>query len=98
MRSIIEPDTYCYICANVYKEYNFTGTEEHHIFFGQGKKHLADEDGLTVHLCPEHHREGREAVHKNHLADMYLKTVAQAKYEETHTRDEFIRRYGKSYL
>ena len=98
MRSIIEPDTYCFICATVHKKYVFQGTEEHHVFFGVKNKQLADEDGLTVHLCPECHREGKEAVHKNHLADMYLKVIAQAKYEETHTRDEFIRRYGKSYL
>ena len=98
MKSIIESDTFCYICANVHKRYIFDGTEEHHIFCGHGKREFAGADGLTVHLCPQCHREGPEAVHKNHLADMYLKTVAQAKYEETHTREEFLKRYGKSYL
>lgn len=98
MRSIVEKETCCFLCAEVDKRYNGQNLEEHHIFFGTGKRTLSDEDGLIVHLCPEHHREGPAAVHKNRLADLYVKAVAQAKYEETHTRDEFIRRYGRSYL
>ena len=98
MRSIVSRDDCCFICAEVYKKYVWTDTEEHHVFFGTGKRELSDEDGLTVRLCKAHHREGPEAAHKNHLADMYLKVVAQAKYEETHTREEFMKRYGKSYL
>ena len=101
MRSILQDKKSgrCYICENWRgDDTEKRDLEEHHIFFGTGKKWLSDEDGLIVHLCPEHHREGPAAVHKNRLADLYVKAVAQAKYEETHTRDEFIRRYGKSYL
>lgn len=88
----------CFLCLNVDGNYNFKDLEEHHIFFGRGKRELADEDGLTVQLCIEHHRTGKEAVHKNRTSDLLLKVIGQAKYEETHTREEFIKRYGKSYI
>lgn len=98
MRSIVEDADCCFICATIYGKYNWQEIENHHIFFGTGKRSLSDEDGLTVHLCRSHHREGPEAAHKNRLTDMYLKAIGQSKYEETHTRAEFIKRYGKSYL
>lgn len=98
MRSIIQNDDYCMICTEIHKDYSWKETEEHHVFFGPGKRFLSDEDGLVVYLCKQHHTAGIEAVHNNRLADLWVKAIAQARYEETHTRADFIKRYGRSYL
>lgn len=69
----------------------------HHIFFGTANRKLADEDGLIIPLCLEHHL-GKRGVHHDHELDLILKRKAQAFYEKTHTREDFIRRYGRSFL
>lgn len=66
------------------------------MFFGNPNRKHSEEDGLWVFLCDEHHR-GNVSVHFNRNMDLKLKQYAQYKYEETHTREEFIQRYGKSY-
>ena len=50
-------------------------------------------------LCQEHH-EGTYGVHgtKGHQLDLYLKIECQKKYEETHSRNEFINLIGRSYI
>lgn len=78
-----------------------TGRENpqiHHIFFGvpSYRKH-SEEDGYLVPLDVELH-EGRMGVHHNIDLDSELKRYCQEHFEKDHTRDEFIRRYGKSYL
>lgn len=69
----------------------------HHCLNGTHQRKKCDEDGLTVWLNARihdyiHHTiEGREYLYA-------LKKDAQRVYERDHTRDEFIKRYGKSYL
>ena len=60
---------------------------------------MSEKNGFKVWLCQEHH-EGTYGVHgsKGHDLDIYLKQVCQKKYEETHTRDEFINLIGRSYV
>ena len=70
----------------------------HHVFYGTSNRKNADEDGFIVPLCLEHHTGSRAAVHFNKVLDMALKQQAQRIYERKHTRQEFITRYGKSYL
>ena len=72
--------------------------EEHHVFFGTGQRWKSEEDGLVVYLCPEHHRIGRDAVHRNAEICRAVKRVGQIAYEAKHSREEFMKRYGKSYL
>lgn len=92
MRSIIpadEPNT-CYLCnlQNVY-------TEVHHCLHGSKRK-LADEDGLTVHLCMNCHRK----LHDIGVGDLYLEQEAEDAWLRTHpgaTIEDFIKRYGKNY-
>ena len=74
------------------------GVEIHHIFFGNPyfRKH-SEEDGYIIPLSPEWHR-GNNGVHHSYPLDESLKQFCQEHFEETHTREEFIRRYGKSYL
>lgn len=94
MKSIIDSKKICYVC----------GTENnlhlHHILFGKNRK-KADEDGLTLYLCYEHH-EGTYGVHgKNgHELDIRLKKVAEYRWCEFYnkTPEQFMKRYGRNYL
>ena len=90
MKSILQKDKCCYICNT---ELNL---ELHHIFMASNRD-KSEEDGLTVWLCAKHHR-GDDGPHHNRKFDLNLKEIGQEKYEETHTREEFLQRYGRSYL
>lgn len=94
MKSIIQEKKECFICGKTINLHN------HHIIFGKNRK-KADEDGLTVYLCYEHH-EGTNGVHgKNgHELDEYLKTIAETEYLKIYRKniEDFISRYGRNYL
>lgn len=95
MQSIIPgDDEYCYLCKKI--GVTTRATDVHHMVFGTGKRKLADEDGLTVHLCRLHHR----LLHDRGGNKEELQTLAQEVWQ-THygkTKEDFIARYGKSYL
>lgn len=67
-------------------------------FFGKNRKN-SDKHGFTVWLCEQHHR-GTDGVHGKEGAyyDNKLKQECQAKFEETHSREEFMKIIGKNYL
>lgn len=71
----------------------------HHIYFGVKNRKVSDKNGFTCYLCQMHH-EGLFGVHGKfgHDLDMTLKKLCQEKYEETHTREDFVSKIGKSYL
>lgn len=69
----------------------------HHIFFGKNRK-ISEEDGFVIPLVIELHTGSNEAIHFNKEFDLEWKRKAQRYYERTHSREEFIKRYGKSYL
>ena len=87
---LIDDQDHCIICGS-------DMINRHHVFHGTANRKLADEDGYWVPLCQKHHT-GRNGVHFNPSLDRALKQAAQKHYEETNTREAFIRRYGKSYL
>lgn len=93
MTSIIQgKEKHCYITGE-------TGNlEKHHIYFGSRRK-TSDKYGFWVWLTPEMHR-GTDGVHgKNgHELDQRLKRVCQRRYEENHSRDEFMALIGRNYL
>lgn len=91
-------DGTCYLCRMLHGSGTIHPyTEEHHIFFGSGQRWKSEADGMKVYLCTEHHREGREAVHRNAAVCRQLQAAAQKEYEKTHTREEFMKRYGRNY-
>ena len=90
MDSILQKNKCCYMCET---ELNL---EKHHIFFSSNRDN-SEEDGLTIWLCMKHHR-GNYSPHQNRKFDLLLKEMAQEKFEETHTREDFLQRYGRSYL
>lgn len=85
----------CYLCE-LQGDYSQKYTELHHIFDGPNRR-ISEEYGFTVRLCLEHHREGKTAAHTNAETMKLLQTEAQKRFEETHTRAEFMRLIGKNY-
>lgn len=53
---------------------------------------------MKVYLCLEHHTSGPAAVHNNHENMRLLQQDGQRAYERTHTREEFMARFGRNYL
>lgn len=94
MRSIIEDkgEKSCYICGYAGR------TEEHHIFGGNPNRRLSEKNGLKVHLCYTHHKDSKKGVHFNPELMEELHKVGQKKFEESHTREEFMKIFGKNYL
>ena len=90
MKSIIvtgEPE--CFLCGVKYD------LEVHHCIHGSGRRKLADEDGLTVYLCRSCHR----ILHDRGINDRDLQVAAQYVWEREYgSREEFIKRYGRSYI
>lgn len=71
----------------------------HHIFNDSAeRKQRSEEDGFLVPLCPRHHHTRSEGIHHNAFFDLTLKGMAQRRYEKTHSREEFVERYDRSYI
>lgn len=89
-KSIITDDLeHCYICGRY-------GTEKHHIMNASNKTH-SEEFGLIVGLCKDHHT-GNNGVHTRPERMLEMRRIGQRKFEETHSREEWIKIFGKSYL
>ena len=91
-KSIIQTEKECYVCKNTYDLHC------HHIFFGNGNRKISEKYGLKVWLCPRHHNLSNEGVHFNKQLDIIIKQIAQKKFEETHSREEFMSIIGRNYL
>lgn len=98
MKSIIQKEKECFICRENYGVQTITGLHEHHIFEGTGRRKQSEKYGLKVYLCSKHHNMSNNSVHFNKALDLELKQLAQRKFEETHTREEFREHFIKSYL
>ncbi len=103
MKSVfIQPEGHCFMCDLLGIDAWYSYLETHHIFEGTSNRKKSEKYGLKVKLCTGHHRGNingsRAAVHHNReYADM-LHRIGQEKFEETHTREEFRREFGKSWL
>ena len=72
---------------------------EHHLIFGRGLRNLAEQDGLKVPCSNSCHNMGKEKIHENPMAEKLSKMLGQAIWESHYgDRDDFRKRYGKSYL
>ena len=87
-KSILQSRKECYLCGTT------INLHEHHVIHGTSNRKNSECTGLKVWLCFPHH----EFVHKNRIADLQLKEFAQQEFEKSHTREEFIQIFGKSYL
>lgn len=76
----------CIICGNK-KEHL------HEVFPGAFRQRSMKEN-MVLPLCAFHHTQ----IHSDIELSLYWKRSCQKKYEESHTRDEFIKIFGRSYL
>lgn len=87
----------CFLCAMRGDYRNHQILHEHHIFGGANRT-VSEAEGLKAHLCVTHQVDGPEVVHKNVKNMLILRQIGQREYEKTHTREEFIDKFGRSYL
>ena len=80
----------CVLCGS------YRDIQMHHVFGGPRRK-LSTKYGMVVPLCMACHT-GPRGVHQNSLLNLVLKRLTQAEFEKTHSREEFRRIFGKSYL
>lgn len=90
-KSILSDEHRCFMCGS------YAFLERHHIFGGASRK-VSEREGFTVYLCHFCHNEPPNGVHHNRRNMDWLRAKCQAKFEETHTREEFMRLIGRSYL
>lgn len=70
----------------------------HHVFGGSNRK-LSEEDGFIIPLKPELHNLSDFGIHFNREMDLNYKRLCQNYFEQNiGTREQFISRYGKSWL
>lgn len=73
----------------------------HHLISGTSNRKKAEQDGLKVPICNHCHNLGdiTERIHGNIMAEKLSKMLGQAIFEnKLGTREDFHKRYGKSYL
>lgn len=90
MKSIIQGKKECLFCKSQF-------VEEHHCFGGANRK-LSEKYGLKVYLCHKHHNEPPFGVHFNKENMDKVRMMAQKKFEETYSREDFMRIFGRNYL
>lgn len=106
MKSILIDERYSGYCAFCGRP--LVNRTYHHLIFGSGRA-KAEEDGLKIPACDECHTMNRntEKIHGNIMAEKLSKMLGQMAYEKQKVaegvstdaaREEFRRRYGKSFL
>ncbi len=72
----------------------------HHIYYGEKNKRISDKNGFWVYLTGIYHNQSKKlGVHFDNIElKERLQRECQAKFEETHSRKEFMKLIGKNYL
>lgn len=91
--SIVSEAKDCYLCEK-------PGFVECHHIFGGPNRELSEMYGLTVRLCRYCHRINPESAHgsNNKKTQEYLHLRGQQAFEALHSREEFMRIFGKNYI
>lgn len=90
-KSILQEEKECYITGSK------INLHLHHIYPGSNRK-ISDREGFFIWLRADWHVGQMYSVHENADLMIRLKQECQKKYEETHSREEFIRLIGRNYL
>lgn len=92
-KSILQNEKACYICGAT------SNLHLHHIFYGMANRKISDAEGCVVYLCQPHHT-GAISVHNYRKLDLTLKAKCQIEWQKQNkkTKEDFIKRFGKSYL
>lgn len=75
--------------------------ELHEVFYGTANRKLSIQDGLVIPLCKcLHHHGNLIGIHKDIYLDSKWKKIAEEKWIEHYrkTKEDFIKRYGISYI
>ena len=91
MKSILQSEKKCYISETT------EGLHKHHIYGGSNRK-WSEKYGLWVWLRADLHNMSNQGVHFNKELDDFFKRLGQIKFEKTHSRDEFMRIFGRNWL
>lgn len=93
MKSIMQDEKKCFVTGSE------TCLHKHHIF-GAYNRNNSEKYGLWVWLKWDRHINNSpyRTPHNDATVDLMLKKTAQRKFEETHTREEFISIFGRNYL
>ena len=93
-KSILQTEKECYITGSTYN------LHKHHIYFGNPGRKISEKNGFWVYLTGALHNQSNDGVHgKNgHELDLKLKRDCQRKFEETHSREDFMKLIGRNYL
>lgn len=93
MKSILQSEKKCYITGST------TGLHKHHIFGGINRTN-SEKHGLWVWLKWDRHIADSpyRTPHNDAEVDLMLKKDAQRKFEELHTREDFMRIFGRNWL
>ena len=87
-KSIMQDERECFISG-------YTGAlDKHHIYAGNCRK-ASEKFGCWVWLRHDIHMELHDS---NKTLDKLLRRTCQERFEETHSREEFMEIFGKSYL
>lgn len=94
MKSILQNKKECFITHST------ENLHKHHIFFGNANRKISEQNGFWVYLRYDYHNGSDYGVHgKNgHDLDIALKQKCQGRFEEKHSREDFIKLIGRSYL
>lgn len=92
-KSILQDEKVCYVTGR-----SDCVLHKHHIYGGVANRPISEIEGFFVYLLPQFHNMSDEGVHFNKEFDLHLKQTCQRKYEETHTRAEFVALIGRNYL
>ena len=93
MQSIMQDKKECYFTSRT------DNLHKHHIFFGTGNRKVSEDNGFWIWITGEwHNQDSRKDIHSNMQLDLRVRMQCQRKYEETHSRQEFRKLIGESYL
>ena len=70
--------------------------QTHECIGGNGRRQLSIRYGLQVKLCDTCHREITDNVRLDRVQE--LKQWGQRKFEQEHSRDDFLKLFGRNYL
>lgn len=92
--SIMQNQKKCLECGSE------TNIHIHEVFYGTSNRKKSIEDGCCVYLCGRHHNQSNDGIHFNKELNERVKKAMQIKWMETYKKsiEEFIKRYGRSYI
>ena len=93
-KSIMQSRRECYVCRMKYGVVTERGLEEHHVLNGPLRP-MAEQYGLKVWLCHNHHNEPPLGVHFDPGARRVLEQAAQFAFDELHGPGSFAEVFGE---